>query len=281
MREACQKEGREVDRSHLARLLPLHVSSFSSAAFLCAQALARDSITTRELVPSLWTRVSSSHSLRLLTVSHRSELTLPSPTLPPSSPPHLFFLALSPAYPILAYCGASIMMTVVNKYVVSGTGFDMNFLLLTIQSAVCVAAVFAAKKLGVITFRDWDSNDAKIWFPISALLVTVIYTGSKSLVSELGFWGRESRRLRHRADFGFGSFACVFCSNTSPSRPTLCSRTDPSLSPFVSPSPSLLSPPSSPHSPSPLAASSCRPMERLSGSEDTSLRSLSLRLVSS
>ncbi|KAL7408986.1 UDP-galactose transporter [Mrakia frigida] len=87
----------------------------------------------------------------------------------------------NPAYPILAYCGASIMMTVVNKYVVSGTNFDMNFLLLTIQSAVCVAAVFIAKKLGVITFRDWDTNDAKIWFPISALLVTVIYTGSKSL----------------------------------------------------------------------------------------------------
>jgi GDP-mannose transporter len=75
------------------------------------------------------------------------------------------------------------MMTVVNKYVVSGTHFDMNFLLLTIQSAVCVAAVYLAKRLGVISFRDWDTNDAKIWFPISALLVTVIYTGSKSLVS--------------------------------------------------------------------------------------------------
>lgn len=91
-------------------------------------------------------------------------------------------------------------MTVVNKYVVSGTNFDMNFLLLTIQSAVCVAAVFIAKKLGVITFRDWDTNDAKIWFPISALLVTVIYTGSKSLVSlSLSFVGEAEGRRKGRS----------------------------------------------------------------------------------
>lgn len=87
-----------------------------------------------------------------------------------------------PVFAILAYCGASIMMTVINKWVVSGQAFNMNFLLLAIQSIVSVIAVFGAKRLGVITFRDWDSNDAKIWFPISALLVTVIYTGSKSLV---------------------------------------------------------------------------------------------------
>lgn len=57
----------------------------------------------------------------------------------------------------------------------------MTFLLLTIQSVVCVSLVFIAKKLGVIDFRDFDMKDAKVWFPISALLVSVIYTGSKSL----------------------------------------------------------------------------------------------------
>jgi len=31
--------------------------------------------------------------------------------------------------------------------------------------------------------RDFDRGDAKAWFPISFLLVAVIYTGSKSLVS--------------------------------------------------------------------------------------------------
>lgn len=34
----------------------------------------------------------------------------------------------------------------------------------------------------MINFRDFDSADAKKWFPISFLLVSVIYTGSKSLV---------------------------------------------------------------------------------------------------
>ncbi|GAA5960802.1 hypothetical protein JCM10213_005778, partial [Rhodosporidiobolus nylandii] len=66
-------------------------------------------------------------------------------------------------------------------FVVSGKFFNMNFLLLTIQSVVCVGCVVTAKRLGVITFRDWDANDARKWFPISFLLVSVIYTGSKSL----------------------------------------------------------------------------------------------------
>jgi hypothetical protein len=34
----------------------------------------------------------------------------------------------------------------------------------------------------LIPVRDFDKNDAKAWWPVSALLVAVIYTGSKSLV---------------------------------------------------------------------------------------------------
>lgn len=83
--------------------------------------------------------------------------------------------------PIVCYCLASILMTVVNKFVVSGKGFSMNFLLLCIQSTVCVACVYAVKRVGIISFRDFDMKDAKTWFPISFLLVSVIYTGSKSL----------------------------------------------------------------------------------------------------
>jgi len=84
--------------------------------------------------------------------------------------------------PILCYCCASILMTVVNKFVVSGANFSMNFLLLAMQSIVCVSCVLAARKIGLIRFRRFASKDAKAWFPISALLVSVIYTGSKSLV---------------------------------------------------------------------------------------------------
>ncbi|KAJ3510507.1 hypothetical protein NLJ89_g4629 [Agrocybe chaxingu] len=65
---------------------------------------------------------------------------------------------------IVCYCLASILMTVVNKFVVSGANFSMNFLLLCMQSTV-----------------TFDMQDAKAWFPISFLLVSVIYTGSKSL----------------------------------------------------------------------------------------------------
>ncbi|KAF8159758.1 GDP-mannose transporter [Crassisporium funariophilum] len=83
--------------------------------------------------------------------------------------------------PILCYCIASILMTVVNKFVVSGAQFSMNFLLLCIQSCVCVACVATVKKIGIISFRPFDWQDAKAWFPISFLLVSVIYTGSKSL----------------------------------------------------------------------------------------------------
>ncbi|TFK74890.1 UDP-galactose transporter [Pluteus cervinus] len=83
--------------------------------------------------------------------------------------------------PIVCYCVASILMTVVNKFVVSGANFSMNFLLLCIQSTVCVACVLVVKKAGIISFRSFDSQDAKAWFPVSFLLVSVIYTGSKSL----------------------------------------------------------------------------------------------------
>lgn len=88
---------------------------------------------------------------------------------------------VSSLFPIMSYCSASIMMTVVNKFVVSGKGFSMNFLLLAIQSLVCVSCVLVAKTAGVISFRAFDVQDAKMWSPISMLLVSVIYTGSKSI----------------------------------------------------------------------------------------------------
>ena len=70
------------------------------------------------------------------------------------------------------------------QFVVSGRGFNMNFLLLCIQSTVCVSCVALVKSLGIISFREFAVKDAKAWFPISFLLVWVIYTGSKSLVRD-------------------------------------------------------------------------------------------------
>ncbi|EEB87571.1 hypothetical protein MPER_15036, partial [Moniliophthora perniciosa FA553] len=90
-------------------------------------------------------------------------------------------MQLSAVPPVVCYCLASILMTVVNKFVVSGANFSMNFLLLCIQSTVCIVCVLLVKKMGIITFRTFDWQDAKTWSPISFMLVLVIYTGSKSL----------------------------------------------------------------------------------------------------
>lgn len=53
----------------------------------------------------------------------------------------------SPQASILAYCLASISMTVVNKYVVSGTEWNLNFFYLAVQ--VC-ALNFLIHRLGGI-----------------------------------------------------------------------------------------------------------------------------------
>lgn len=47
----------------------------------------------------------------------------------------------NPAFPVLAYCGSSIMMTVMNKYVLSGLDFNLNFLLLCVQ--VCSSSLIS------------------------------------------------------------------------------------------------------------------------------------------
>lgn len=54
---------------------------------------------------------------------------------PPTPAPRSSPSAMSnhPALPVLAYCSSSIMMTVMNKYVLSGLDFNLNFLLLCVQ----------------------------------------------------------------------------------------------------------------------------------------------------
>jgi GDP-mannose transporter len=45
----------------------------------------------------------------------------------------------NPAAAVLAYCFSSISMTVVNKYVVSGSSWNLNFLYLAIQVCAAIA----------------------------------------------------------------------------------------------------------------------------------------------
>jgi len=79
---------------------------------------------------------------------------------------------------ILSYCASSILMTVTNKYVVSGLDYNLNFLLLAVQSIVCVVTIQSLKTAGVITYRDFNVDEARKWFPISVLLIGMIYTGT-------------------------------------------------------------------------------------------------------
>ncbi|KAG6025960.1 GDP-mannose transporter into the lumen of the Golgi [Claviceps citrina] len=88
----------------------------------------------------------------------------------------------NPPLSILAYCLSSISMTVVNKYVVSGTFWNLNFFYLAIQAVVCIAAILACKSFGLIrSLAPLDSDKARKWFPISLLLVGMIYTSTKAL----------------------------------------------------------------------------------------------------
>lgn len=104
--------------------------------------------------------------------SHHSEGQPPAPA---SS------LVNSPSASILGYCLASISMTVVNKYIVSGSEWNLMFLYLAIQSIVCIIAVLACQQLRLLTLERFDIEQAKKWFPISILLVAQIYTGGKAL----------------------------------------------------------------------------------------------------
>ncbi|KAL3298916.1 ATP-dependent RNA helicase dbp9 [Colletotrichum asianum] len=88
----------------------------------------------------------------------------------------------STALSIVAYCLSSISMTVVNKYVVSGSSWNLTFFYLAVQAIVSTTAIIFAKRLRMIrNLAPINYTKAKQWFPISLLLVSMIYTGNKAL----------------------------------------------------------------------------------------------------
>lgn len=90
-------------------------------------------------------------------------------------------IANSAPLSILCYCLSSILMTVTNKYVLSGYSFNLNFFLLAVQSIVCIVTIGSLKAANVITYRQFNKDEAKKWFPIAMLLVAMIYTSSKAI----------------------------------------------------------------------------------------------------
>lgn len=90
-------------------------------------------------------------------------------------------LVNSPSAAIGAYCLSSIVMTLGNKFVLSGKHFNLNCVVLAIQSLSCLAVIHVLKYFGLVSFRKFSHTDAKKWFPVSALLVAMIYTASKAI----------------------------------------------------------------------------------------------------
>lgn len=82
---------------------------------------------------------------------------------------------------ILCYCASSILMTVTNKYVLSGYNFNLNFFLLAVQAVTCITVIGSLKAANIITYRQFNKDEAKKWFPIALLLVAMIYTSSKAI----------------------------------------------------------------------------------------------------
>ncbi|OHW97325.1 GDP-mannose transporter [Colletotrichum incanum] len=88
----------------------------------------------------------------------------------------------SPGAAVLAYCFSSISMTVVNKYVVSGSSWNLNFLYLAIQAAICTVAILVLKQTGLNpNLAALESGKAKRCLPVSGFFVGMIYTSTKSL----------------------------------------------------------------------------------------------------
>ncbi|KAI8815598.1 uncharacterized protein EV422DRAFT_371710 [Fimicolochytrium jonesii] len=82
---------------------------------------------------------------------------------------------------IASYCLSSILMTVANKLVLSSYQFKLNFLLLAVQSLVCVVVLEGFTAFGLVTRRAFRKSDAQKWFIVSFSLAAMIYTGSKAL----------------------------------------------------------------------------------------------------
>lgn len=110
-----------------------------------------------------------------------SQRPTPNLSLPVGPATTLQQLANSGPVSIVCYCMSSILMTMTNKYVVSGYHFNLNFFLLAVQSIVCTFVITVLKALGVINFRSFNKNEARKWSPIAFLLVIMIYTSSKAL----------------------------------------------------------------------------------------------------
>lgn len=87
------------------------------------------------------------------------------PPQPRPSPPSS--MSSSPILPVLSYCGSSILMTVMNKYVLSGLDFNLNFLLLMVQ--VCPAPIEQCIEKESLTWVCYSPSSVSRPFKLASL----------------------------------------------------------------------------------------------------------------
>ncbi|RKP06466.1 GDP-mannose transporter [Thamnocephalis sphaerospora] len=83
--------------------------------------------------------------------------------------------------PILAYCGASILMTTVNKLCMSQFKLHVGFLMLAVQSVCCVLFLWLFGSFGAVKYQALTVENAQKWFRVSLAMALMLYTSVKSL----------------------------------------------------------------------------------------------------
>eukprot|EP00834_Sanchytrium_tribonematis_P005883 NODE_389_length_8228_cov_1.280600.p4 type:complete len:222 gc:universal NODE_389_length_8228_cov_1.280600:4855-4190(-) len=84
--------------------------------------------------------------------------------------------------PILAYCTASITMTLMNKYVLSGFDISMVFFVLSTQAAMCaIILILLARYVPSVSYKPLDKLTVKQFFPVSVAMATMLFTSGKAL----------------------------------------------------------------------------------------------------
>lgn len=118
--------------------------------------------------------------------------------------------------PIASYCFASILMTVTNKYVLSGYDFNMNFLLLTIQvskgislSSVQCALHFMIRTWSLFCYCNHSSSSTS---SSSVILIKMRLASGCPLLLRSSLWFIQAQK--HSSFFVFPS---IQSSRTWPS----------------------------------------------------------------
>eukprot|EP00835_Amoeboradix_gromovi_P004861 NODE_409_length_9212_cov_0.585537.p5 type:complete len:242 gc:universal NODE_409_length_9212_cov_0.585537:6637-5912(-) len=84
--------------------------------------------------------------------------------------------------PILSYCTASIMMTLLNKFVLSGFDISMVFFVLATQAFMCsFILIMLERYVNTVSFKKLDKVTVKQFFPVSVSMALMLFTSGKAL----------------------------------------------------------------------------------------------------